>query len=75
MAYRSAIMLALVAPTVAAAPATVSYNDKLKEALPDFEMPATWQISLPRFGSLAMYTLLEALIWPRTSSPLQTVIF
>lgn len=49
MAYRLAIMLALVAPTVAAASATVSYNDKLKEALPDFEMPAAWQRSHPPF--------------------------
>ena len=38
-------MLAFVAPPVAAASATVSYNDKLKKALPDFEMPAAWQIS------------------------------
>ena len=49
MAYRLAIMLALVAPTVAAASATVSYNDKLKEALPDFEMPAASQRSHPQF--------------------------
>ena len=42
-------MLALVAPTVAAASATVSYNDKLKETLPDFETPAAWQRSHPPF--------------------------
>ena len=49
MAYLLTIMLALVAPTVATASEPVSYNDKLKEALPNFEIPATWQRSHPPF--------------------------
>ena len=39
MAYLLAIAFALLAPAVAQASETVSYNDKLKEALPGFEMP------------------------------------
>ncbi len=49
MAYLLTIMLALVAPTVATAFEKVSYKDKLKEALPNFEMPPTWQRSHPPF--------------------------
>ena len=49
MAYLLTIMLALVAPTVATASEPVSYNDKLKEALPNFEIPTTWQRSHPPF--------------------------
>ena len=49
MAYLLTIMLALVAPTFATASEPVSYNDKLKEALPNFEIPATWQRSHPPF--------------------------
>lgn len=37
MAYLLTIMLALVAPTVATAFEKVSYKDKLKEALPNFD--------------------------------------
>ena len=49
MAYLLTIMLALVAPTVATASEPVSYNDKLKAALPNFEIPTTWQRSHPPF--------------------------
>ena len=49
MAYLLAIAFALLAPAVAQASETVSYNDKLKEALPGFEMPAAWLRSHPPF--------------------------
>ena len=49
MTYLLTIMLALVAPTTAPASDPVSYNDKLKEALPGFEMPAAWLRSHPPF--------------------------
>ena len=61
MAYLLAIAFALLAPAVAQASETVSYNDKLKEALPGFEMPAAWLRSHTlRFGSLVMCTALAA---------------
>ena len=49
MAYLLAIAFALLKPSVAEASETVSYADRLKEALPGFKMPAAWLQSHPSF--------------------------
>lgn len=49
MAYLLAIAFALLAPAVPQASETTSYNNKLKEALPGFEMPVEWLRSHPPF--------------------------
>ena len=42
MAYLLAIAFSLLAPAVPQASETESYNNKLKEAVPGFKMPAAW---------------------------------
>ena len=49
MAYLLAIAFSLLAPAVPQASETASYNNKLKEALPGFKMPAAWLRSHPPF--------------------------
>ena len=47
MAYLLAIAFSLLAPAVPQASETASYNNKLREALPDFKVPAAWLRSHP----------------------------
>ena len=49
MAYLLATAFSLLAPAVPQASETESYNNKLKEALPGFKMPAAWLRSHPPF--------------------------